>query len=234
MTITKELLDRLEINTFSYKIDSESSDIICNLLQQKNNTWIFQTSNYIHDIQIEKIFIKINCNAHKIEFSSDVKDKGKDYFVIDIPAVNDNIKLKTIIEELRKYELQDENYGRRKELRITIGKTNAKTFGLKTLEQKMFLNGIKDVQSCSIIDASIHGIQIITNYNMLIHNIENFKIKIDFTEPEESIIISAHKIHTRLKEIENKTYAYISCQLLEPIQFVWKNRIINIIEIVTK
>mgnify|MGYP003294288958 FL=1 len=79
MTITKELLVKLEIISFTYKTEIENSDVICNLTQQKNHTWTFQTSNYLEELNKAEVLISINCSNYQIKFKAEIKEKGKDY-----------------------------------------------------------------------------------------------------------------------------------------------------------
>ena len=112
---------------------------------------------------------------------------------------------------------------------IAIGKLNAQLFGLQTLEQKI-LTGER-THPCVIIDASLHGLCIITPFNNDISKkLDNFVIQVFFSNPEQNILLQAHKVHTKLKHTENKTFATISCQLLEPINYIWKERVIKMLE----
>ena len=128
-------------------------------------------------------------------------------------------------------EYQDEKYGRRKEPRVHIGKEKATQFGLTSIEQKLFSHQAKIIQPCAISDVSLHGICIITPFDdHQFKNIKNFNIQITFSEPNQTVNLEAHKVHTKLNHITNKTFATISCQLLEPISYVWKERVIKMLE----
>ena len=78
---------------------------------------------------------------------------------------------------------------------------------------------------------SLHGICIITPfYNDFSKKLDNFIIQVSFSNPEQNVLLQAHKVHTKLNHSENKTFATISCQLLEPINYIWKERVIKMLE----
>ena len=136
-----------------------------------------------------------------------------------------------LLELLSRLDLQDEKYGRRKEPRIKLGKEKSLLFGLSSAEQKLFSKSAKIIQPCAIIDASIHGICVITPYeNPAFKNIENFNIHLSFINPEQTVILQAHKVSSKINDTQNKVFSTISCQLLEPINYIWKERVIKMIE----
>ena len=142
-----------------------------------------------------------------------------------------NKTIMKLLELLSRLDLQDEKYGRRKEPRIKLGKEKSLLFGLSSAEQKLFSKSAKIIQPCAIIDASIHGICVITPYeNPAFKNIENFNIHLSFINPEQTVILQAHKVSSKINDTQNKVFSTISCQLLEPINYIWKERIIKMIE----
>ena len=93
------------------------------------------------------------------------------------------------------------------------------------------MNGIKIQQPCAVVDASIHGICIITPCtDQRMKDCDSFNVMLNFVNPEQAIVLKCHKVHAQLKKTESKIYARISCQLLEPIHFVWKERVIKLLE----
>ena len=142
-----------------------------------------------------------------------------------------NKTIMRLLELLSRLDLQDEKYGRRKEPRIKLGKEKSLLFGLSSAEQKLFSKSAKIIQPCALIDASIHGICVITPYeNPAFKNIENFNIHLSFINPEQTVILQAHKVSSKINDTQNKVFSTISCQLLEPINYIWKERIIKMIE----
>ena len=86
-------------------------------------------------------------------------------------------------------------------------------------------------QPCAVVDASLHGICIITpcsDHRM--KDCDSFNVMLNFVSPEQTIVLKCHKVHAQLKKTESKIYARISCQLLEPIHFAWKERVITLLE----
>ncbi|MDE6245889.1 MAG: hypothetical protein K2M50_09590, partial [Treponemataceae bacterium] len=103
-------------------------------------------------------------------------------------------------------------------------------FGLESPEQKVFVRSKKIIQPCAIVDASIHGVCIITPFSDGFKDVENFCVKVGFSSPVESAIMEAHKVHSRLVKTERSVFAKVSAQLLEPISHIWKGRVARLIE----
>ena len=157
-------------------------------------------------------------------------ESGLDYFICKVTACDDFFQ--SFLNKISYLEYQDAKYGRRKEPRFAIGKDKAVTFGLASIEQKLFSKTEKLIQSCVILDVSLHGICIITPFeDTRFKSVDNFFIQISFTNPEQSIILQAHKVHLKLNPTQNKVYATLSCQLLEPISYIWKERVIKMLEL---
>lgn len=139
--------------------------------------------------------------------------------------------IKLLLERLSVLDGQDEKYGRRKEPRVRIGREKSAAFGLSSVEQKIFSKTAKIIQPCAILDASLRGICVITPFeNPAFKSLENFSIYLSFTNPEQTVILQAHKVHSKLSNVQNKVFSAISCQLLEPIHYVWKERVIKMLD----
>ena len=89
-----------------------------------------------------------------------------------------------------KIEKNDEKYGQRKEPRIKIGIKYSQDFGLKSPEQIFVLERERYSGPCAIVDASIHGVQILAPYSAILRNINNFNMLIAFSNPNQHIIVS--------------------------------------------
>jgi predicted metal-binding transcription factor (methanogenesis marker protein 9) len=233
MNITKELLVDLDIVSIS--IVEKDKTIICCLVKVEKNQFLFKFSGIIDFSNQSQKELSITTKDNNSSFLSVSKtaiviiEYGHDYFLCKINSSDEIIK--RILERLSHLEYQDEKYGRRKEPRITIGKERAQIFGLSSLEQKIFFNTEKKKQPCFIVDVSLHGISIITPfYNDFSKKLDNFIIQVSFSNPEQNVLLQAHKVHTKLNHSENKTFATISCQLLEPINYIWKERVIKMLE----
>lgn len=233
MNITKELITDLGI--ISMSISENDNNIICYLVKVEKNHFLFKFSGKIDFANQEEKQLTITTKDNHSSFLSVSKtaiviiEYGLDYFLCKINSSDEIIK--RILERLSHLEYQDEKYGRRKEPRITIGKERAQIFGLSSLEQKIFFNTEKKKQPCFIVDVSLHGICIITPfYNDFSKKLDNFIIQVSFSNPEQNVLLQAHKVHTKLNHSENKTFATISCQLLEPINYIWKERVIKMLE----
>lgn len=160
-----------------------------------------------------------------------VIESGEDFCDIEISGSEKKEKTVAFISALEELDEKYTKYGRRKEERVEIGKRNSAKFGLSYPEQTVFINGIKAQQPCAVVDASIHGICIITPCaDQRIKDCGNFNVMLNFTNPEQTVVLKCHKVHSQLKKTESKTYARISCQLLEPVHFAWKERVIRMLE----
>ena len=161
--------------------------------------------------------------------SAKLIDSGEDWCEVIPEKENIDSRLALFLS-ISKTEAKYESFGRRKEARVKIGKEKFDDFGLGSLKQTVFLSGAKFLQPCVVLDASVHGICIITQETPAIKNEENISIKLSFQNPEQTVILSAHKVYSRLSKTRTKSFLTLSCQLLEPIHFAWKERVISMIE----
>jgi hypothetical protein len=229
MKITKELLEHLKLKSIT--IRNGQADTLCFLERIEKEIWTFSLPEKIEFQQGEQTFLQVN--FHEEEGSvlkAKILDFGEDWCELQPEVETTNTRLKTFLTMLSGMEEKYESFGRRKEERIKIGKERFGDFGLSSLKQNLFLQGVNMIQPCVVLDASVHGICIITMKTPAVQKEENFCIKLDFSEPNESIILKAHKVYTRLNKTEDKIFATLSCQLLEPIHFAYKNRVISMIE----
>jgi hypothetical protein len=230
MNITKEFLIDNDIITMFFT--TKEGDINCVLRKKNKNLFFFDLCDeYSGDEKtlVLTITSKKNEKIEVTELIASVYESGVDYIIATIENLSNNY-LGTFFDKIEKIDLQDEKYGRRQEERIKIGQTNYKLFGINSPEQKIYCENIKFINPCVIIDVSIHGICIITNYDNLLKKIENFNIHLSFINPIQTVNLKVHKVNVRLKKTPNTMYAIISCQLLEPINYIWKERVMEIIE----
>ena len=234
MTITKEFL--IDSGIISMNIIKYVFNINCILIKSEKNTLLFNYSGTESFYKNDKVFLNILYKGtsgipetSKTELL--VTEAGRDYIQTDIITADDFFS--EFQKKLSFLEYQDEKYGRRKEPRISVGKNNFEAFGLTSVEQKIFSETARIIQPCAILDVSFHGICIITPFeNKAFKNIENFNIHLSFLNPVQTVILMAHKVHSKLKSTEdNNVFATISCQLLEPINYIWKERVIKILEL---
>lgn len=236
MNITKELIADFEIAAMYFR-KKDGSEISCTLNKIENGSCLF----LFLDIYKFSIGESLSLNAtvkkaadQKNTFSISkaeiqVTETGNDY--IWGTVIYSETVLESFFKKISFLDFQDKKYGRRQELRIAIGKNKLSEFGLSVPEQHLISKSAKIIQPCFIIDVSIHGICIITSYdNPLFRNIENFDIALFFDNPAQKILIQVHKVHLRLNKTEEKKFATLSCQLLEPINYIWKERVINLME----
>lgn len=231
MKITKELLEHL--NVVSISLQNKDKNILCFLERIENNFWTFQITEKPDSLDKKVIFSVHFVNDDIIyDLRAILLDSGENWLKVELTQENIlDTKLVTLLQELSKMENRFEQFGRRKEERIKIGKYNAAEFGLTKLEQNIFLHGIKVIQPCVILDVSVHGICIITPETPAIRNLENniLCIKILFENPTQTVILKAHSVYSKLNKTENKNYLTLCCQLLEPIHFAWKERVISMV-----
>lgn len=151
-----------------------------------------------------------------------------------IPKATADRRVQSFIDMLDVHDKRDMQYEKRKESRIIVGKSNSSAFGLVSPQQTLFVHDIYAHQPCAIVDASIHGICIITLHT---NNIEDERamlhIKLHFKLPEQHIILRCQRVHTRRIEPGKNTYAMISCRIVEPIHFIWKERVMHFMEKMT-
>lgn len=230
MNVTKEILEWLKVS--SIVIRKDGADIMSFLARFTSEIWtlsMLQKHDFLHS---EQVSVQINfSDGESEEFNATVIESGEDFCDIKISGSEKKARTASFISALENLDEKYIKYGRRKEERIEIGKRNSSRFGLSSPEQTVFINGIKMQQPCAVVDASIHGICIITPCSdQRMKDCDSFNVMLNFISPEQTIVLKCHKVHSHLKKTENKVYARISCQLLEPIHFAWKERVIKVLE----
>lgn len=246
MNISRDLLEEFNIISMSLKNTNKSMSCFpvkaefkeLHLTKTLQFKFLQQFSNETENSQFctqnnHILSVTIKENDSENFLISDVKieiiEFGLDYFICKVNDCDDFFQ--SFLNRISFLEYQDEKYGRRKEPRIPIGKNKANLFGLASIEQKLFSKTETLIQSCVILDVSLHGICIITPFeDTRFKSIDNFFIQISFINPEQSVVLQAHKVHLKLNPTQNKVYATLSCQLLEPISYIWKERVIKILE----
>lgn len=230
MNITKEILDYL--NVISVSVGRGRTDIVAYLSRYARGEWTLSLLQKQEFTFGERVAVKINfLSGETEEFTARVKDFGEDFLEVSDFTRNGGKLIKNLFDSLEELNDKYEKFGRRKERRIEIGRRNYQTFGLSSMEQKIFIRGIQMQQSCALVDASVHGLCIITPFSdSRMKDIENFYVLLHFLNPEQTITVQCHKVHMQLKKTESHSYAKISCQLLEPIHFAWKDHVIRLME----
>lgn len=233
MKITKELLEHLKVKSISLKDGGKNT--FCFLERVEKGTLTFSLPQRIsfdgEKTEFEVTFGGVHAfdRDESCPFTATVKESGEDFVSVEIDEPNDFSRVDAFLKIISRMEEKYETFGRRKEERVKIGKERRSEFGLQKLEQSIFVQGVKTVQPCVVLDASVHGICVITTATPQIRNEENFCIKLSFENPEQTVILKAHKVYSRLTKTESKTFVSFSCQLLEPIHFAWKERVIDMI-----
>ncbi len=229
MKITKELLEHLKVKSITLLKDDKN--ILCFLERVENDLWTFSLSLKIELSTNENVSFQFLFEGEDTSslLVSTVLDFGEDWINVK-PVSADSTSLKHFLKYLILMEQKYDSFGRRKEERIKIGKENSKLFGLSDIQQEIFLQGVKFIQPCVVLDASVHGICVITPDTPAAKNEENFCVKLQFVKPERTVILKAHKVYSRINKTEQKTFITLSCQLLEPIHFEWRDRVIKMIE----
>ena len=231
MNVTGEMLK--DLGVVSMSLSNGVADYVCFLQKIKGNSLSFSLMTPV-EFSNSTFGLKIITNKNTVKSAPiEITEYGVDWCDATIGEIADE-ETAAVFKELKKLEHQDEKYGRRKEERIPIGKENYKLFGLESPEQKLFVRSAQFIQPCAIVDASIHGICIITPFSEAFKEIENFGIKIAFSNPVETALLEAHKVHSRLARTERSVFATVSAQLLEPISHVWKNRVVKMLEKMNK
>lgn len=229
MKITRELLEHLKVKSMS--LTNGDANLLCFLERVEKGKWTFSLPKKTDFSKGEEITIQIVFyEEEQGEITAMIDDFGEDWLSLTPETMSENTRVNAFLTMLGEMESKYETFGRRKEARIRIRKEKCHEFGLSRLEQVLFLPGIKLQQPCVVLDASVHGICVITPHTKSVQDEENFCVKLTFTNPEETVIIKAHKVYSRLDKTEEKTFATLSCQLLEPIHFAWKERVIAMLE----
>lgn len=233
MNITKELLESLDVVSMS--LSNGNEDFLCFLRKIDGNKMEFSILNPERFSAAGKMEFRTTFKKHdavKVSASElEILDSGEDWCVGTVTRFFDD-EINLFLTRLFEMECRNEKYGRRKEVRISIGKANYAAFGLSSPEQTLFVKGMRFSQPCAVLDASIHGIQVITpiRSNGGFRALEDFAIKLSFVNPDETAMLKAHKVHSRLDRAGEKFFATYYCQLLEPIHHVWKERVIKMLE----
>ena len=231
MNITKELLDGM--NVISLFFTQGKNDINCVLKRTEKTILFFKFSGDFKFAEGEKLLLSATFQKDAVHTISQARFKifesGLDWIAGTVEECEKD--LREVLEYICSLEQKYEKYGRRKEQRIKIGKTNFSAFGLSSPEQKLFSKTAKVIQPCALLDISMHGVCVITPFeNPFFKNLENFSIHISFVNPEQSVLLQAHKVRSRLDNAGSRIFSTISCQLLEPIHYIWKERVINLLE----
>ena len=244
MTVSKELIQDLNIVSMNLSFfdfedykktgDNANFDLIpCILTKYDDGKFVF---SFLQNSKIDITNVALQAVIKEsegcfIQETSLLKilEAGTDYVIANIPSPSQTIE--KLLELLLVLSKREEKYGRRKEPRIKIGKENFRKFGLSSAEQKVFSKSAKVIQPCAILDISVHGICLITPFeNTSFKNLDNFHIHLSFINPEQTVILQCHKVHSKLNDTGNRVLATLSCQLLEPIHYVWKERVLKLLE----
>ena len=226
MKITKDLQNYLGV--LSVLIQKDSKDLLCYFERFNDDELTFQIASPMNFVKNELVSLQFNFKDSTENVIVPVIDFGENFIKVKLDSTSlPNIA--KLQKQLNQMILNDEKYGRRKEPRIKLGLSDYKNFSLATKAQVVFSKTFSFMQPCILQDVSMHGVCFITPYINVINKIDTYKIKISFENPISSVIIDAHKVHANIKMDNNKKYAIISCQLLEPIHFVWKEKIISML-----
>lgn len=233
MHISREFLDSLGIA--SVQISAAGKDALCVLRSYKPNLLelSFQPDTPVR--AGEKLSLRILSNTGGQQNISGtecmVREAGNGWCTVVLPENVSGI-FAALSSRLSELEYLDEKYGRRKEPRCEIGKKRFREFGLLSPQQKLFMRDPLFVQPCAILDVSLHGVKIITRFaNRRMTQAENFNLRIIFENPCGTVILNCHKVHARIVTSRSGTpFAHLSCQLLEPIPYTWKERCIRLLQ----
>lgn len=245
MTVSKELIQDLNIISMTLQFFKKKSyfasdlklvkQISCVLTKYEKGFFQFNLLENLEKTEFDEVKINICVQESDVVFNSEtailkLEEKGLTWLSAKLIS-NSPKTIKRLLDNLAILEKQEEKFGRRKEPRIKISKENFMQLGLNSIEQKVFSKSAKVILPCALIDISVHGLCIITPFeNPTFKNLENFNIQVSFLHPEQTIILQCHKVHSKLNNTENRIFATLSCQLLEPIHYVWKERILKMLE----
>ncbi len=232
MNISKEYCNSIGIASLSFNNGSKST--LCSLQQVEQQKWTFFTGIPAGFNINDTINLHINFKDNP-EDNTDVPVKvietGYNYCCVKVNDKYESESFNSILKTLNELELIFTHFSRRKEKRIKINSTNYKNLGLEKMEQYIFFEGIKLIQPCVLVDVSIHGVQLLTLYSEeLLKHTALFKLKLEFENPKETIILLLHQVQSRVTNTGEKKFLNISCQILEPIHLQWKSRVIKMLQ----
>lgn len=233
MHISREFLDSLGI--VSVQISASGKDALCVLRSYKSE--LLELS-FQQDAPVRaggKLSLRILSNTGGQQNISEtecmVGEAGNGWCSVSLPENASGI-FAALSSRLSEMECLDEKYGRRKEMRCGIGKKMFREFGLSSPQQKLFMRDPLFVQPCAILDVSLHGVKIITKFeNRRMTQAEIFSLRVVFENPGEAVVLNCHKVHARVVLSRSGTpFAQLSCQLLEPVHYIWKERCIKLLQ----
>ena len=227
MNITKEHLASLGI--ISMALSVEGTSVLCFIRRHKTDEWLISVGGILAVKKGKRAVLFINFKDSGVHsYECIILDSGEDWVLVTPPVIENDIYLKDLYTSMCRMEQLDEEYGRRKEERIIIGKQRYKEFGLDTPEQKAIV-GVASMP-CAIVDASIHGVCVITPYHpSYARGFDKFTVRLDFLKEGVTRLL-VHKVHLQLSGVTERTYAKVAGQLLEPIPYVWKQRVVSLLE----
>ena len=232
MNISKDYCNTLGISSFSFNKGTETS--LCCLQQVNRQEWTFFTGNPVKFIINDTIKLHVNFKDNpeaNTDIPVNVKEVGYNYCCVNLQNQYENETFNGVLKTLNELESIFERFARRKEKRIAISTKNYQNFGLEKMEQYIFFEEIHSVQPCVIVDASIHGVQILTQYSEeILKRTALFKIKVEFENPKETVFLTLHQVHSRVTQTSEQKFLNISCQILEPIHLEWKSRVIKMLQ----
>lgn len=227
MKITRELLEHFQVCSILVS-DLDGKEHLAYFEKYENKCWSLYIPDKITPVH-EELLLQINFrNDKNIVFTAAVIEYSDNLCTLRIPESIDNVQFQDMIQSLYDIEYTDKLYGRRKEPRLKIGKEKYLEFGLETIQQQVVYNGTSLCQPCVIIDASVHGICLMTPY-IPEETYDFFFVRIKFTDPDQDITLQLHKVNIRVTDTDGCCIATVSCQILEPIHFVWRNRVYSLL-----
>lgn len=221
MTVTKEMLEHIGVKSISMHGRDSDMDVLCSLVRVKEHVWYL---NYTAPEGFSPVpSLRINKDNEIMEGPVKVLEKTSCTLMIEEPSSG---CFEPVVKKLATYEKND-NYERRKEKRIKVGIKNSSGFGLTSPQQYVIIGGAE--LECVIVDASVHGIQLLLENKRILAAADIFTVKVAFTDT--CVLLRLNRVFSNVKEIKGKSYVYISAQILEPVHFIWKERVISFLKI---
>ena len=220
MKVTKEMTDRLGIRSMT--IRTEEGDAACCLVRIKEGLWyIRHTPSLVSDMNGRECPFVIGTSGDSLDGTVIVRGQDGDTLVTEPPVGGEGMGV--IVKRLSEYE-RNEDYERRQEKRVKVGIDGAPAFGLKAPEQYVLTESGE--LPCVIVDVSVHGVQLLMESCRALASSPILRLKVSFSSPADEIIMSLNKVYAHGKEAGGKVWSYVSCQILEPVHFVWRERVL--------
>ena len=146
MKITNDILKLIHVVSFS--LIKNDKDYLIQLVKINQDLFTFSIASELNLLNDEIIKIQINKeNQEQLIITSSIISHDTNYFTIQLSGENTSI-----FENILNIEKETEQYGRRKETRFEIGKSNYQNFELSNIEHNLKIDLSKVILNKDLSD----------------------------------------------------------------------------------